>query len=158
MKLAIFSDSHGHGDRINQVVQELSDIDYILYAGDVLGDLKEVQVPEGTELIAVQGNCDSNQDYPEEEIIDLGKTKVLLTHGHKYRIKWGLDRLYYRAKEVEAKIVVFGHTHYRYATKEANILFFNPGSIALPRDNRPPSYGIIELLDDKLFYSHHNFG
>ncbi|OCL25351.1 YfcE family phosphodiesterase [Orenia metallireducens] len=157
MKLVIFSDSHGQGQKMNQVVQELEDIDYIIYAGDIVGDLKEVEILDDIKLLAVRGNCDYSTEYPEDQLANIGNMKLFLTHGHNYMINYGLDKLYYKAKEVEADIVIFGHSHRRYAIEEDGILFFNPGSISSPRDGKAPSYGIIEIRDNKIIYKHFDF-
>lgn len=158
MRLLVVSDAHGKGMRINKVIENIGEIDYILYGGDNIRDLANLKVKAETKLIAVKGNCDYGVDCPEEEIIDLENHRIFLTHGHKYRVKLGLDRLYYKAKEVGADIVVFGHTHCRLAIEEDGVLFFNPGSVFLPRDGKPPCYGIIDILDNKLEYQHLNFG
>lgn len=157
MKLAIFSDSHGYGDRIKQVVESLSDIDYILYAGDVLKDLDAINVPKGVELVAVKGNCDYRTEYPEDRVINIDESKIFLTHGHKYNIKRGLDRLYYKARELDSNIVIFGHTHCRCAIEEDGILFFNPGSISIPRDGKKASYGLVEINNSIIKYKHIDF-
>jgi hypothetical protein len=157
MKLAVFSDGHGQGQRINQVVQELADLDYIIYAGDIVGDLEEVKVSEDVKIIAVRGNCDYSIEYPEDQLAHIGNKKIFLTHGHNYMINYGLDKLYYKAKEVEADIVVFGHSHRRYVVEEDGILFFNPGSISSPRDGKAPSYGIIQIRDNGIIYKHFDF-
>ncbi len=158
MKLAVFSDAHGRGERMAKVVKDLKGVDYLLYAGDVVGDLKEVQSRKGDfKVLAVRGNCDFNSTYSEELVFEVGGKVILLTHGHKYNIKYGIDRLYYRAKEVEADIVIFGHTHCRYAQKEDGVIFFNPGSISLPRDGWPPSYGVIEINNEGIKYKHCDF-
>ncbi len=157
LKILVFSDAHGRGERINQVVRESKDVRYILYAGDTIKDLDDLKLSHGMELIMVKGNCDYGVDAPVEELVDINLNKILLTHGNKYNIKLGIDRLYYRAKELSANIVIFGHTHFRFASKEDDILFFNPGSISLPRDGRPPSYGLIEIFEDKIDYQHIDF-
>jgi len=157
MKLAIFSDGHGQGQRINQVVQELANLDYIIYAGDIVEDLKEVEISEKIGLLAVRGNCDYSIEYPEDQLASISNKRVFLTHGHKYMINYGLDKLYYKAKEVGADIVIFGHSHRRYAIEEDGILFFNPGSISSPRDGKAPSYGLIEIKDGQINYKHIDF-
>jgi len=154
MKLAVFSDAHHNIETMKSSVKELENIDYLIYAGDGLDKILASEIPEKFNLLAVPGNCDNIADYPKERIIDWGDVKIFLTHGKRYRIKWGLDNLYYKAQEVEADIVIFGHTHCRYAEKKNNILFFNPGSISQPRDNKEPSYGLLEIKNSEIKYEH----
>ena len=59
-------------------------------------------------------------------MLEIQNKKILLTHGHRYRVKYGYDRLLSRAKEISADIVVFGHTHVPENTYIDNILLFNP--------------------------------
>lgn len=154
MKLAIFSDAHHDIAPMEAALQELEGIDYVIYAGDGLDKVLASTIPEKFELLAVQGNCDQVADYPRERTIDLGNLRILLVHGKRYRIKWGLDNLYYKAQEEAADVVIFGHTHCRYAEQQNGILFFNPGSISQPRDNKNPSFGLLELNNAQINYKH----
>ncbi|MBM7556144.1 metallophosphoesterase family protein [Halanaerobacter jeridensis] len=156
MKLAVFSDAHNNIKAMEKTVQDLEEVDYLIYAGDGLERvLNSVIISESEcDLLAVQGNCDHVADYPRERTIDFGGVRIFLAHGKRYRIKWGLDNLYYKAREVKADIVIFGHTHRRLAQQQDDILFFNPGSISRPRDNKAPSYGLLEIKGDDIDYKH----
>ena len=157
MRLAVFSDAHRNITKMEDILKDLSDIDYLIYAGDGLEKVIESEVVQEFNLLAIQGNCDHVPSYPREKVIDLAQLRILLVHGKRYRIKWGLDNLYYKAKEVGADIVIFGHTHARYAGQEDDILFFNPGSISEPRDNKSPSYGILNLAEREIDYNHFSY-
>ena len=76
--------------------------------------------------------------------------KIMITHGHRYGVKYGLERLYFSALENEVDIVLFGHTHISLNEKYDNILFFNPGSLTHPRLLSKGSYGIIEISDSDI--------
>lgn len=156
MKAIIISDAHGRTKRITKAVNRHLDSDYLFYLGDQVVDLQKAKADFNTNLnIAyVKGNCDFSKDDPEERTVTVDGKKIFLTHGHKYSVKWNKTKLYYRSQEIEADIILFGHTHVRYAKKETGQLFFNPGSIALPRDNKPGSYGIIEIKDNQIIYKH----
>ncbi|MFO7818928.1 MAG: metallophosphoesterase [Halanaerobacter sp.] len=154
MRLAVFSDAHRNLVRMESTLAELEDIDYLVYAGDGLNMVLESGIASDFELLAVQGNCDHLPQYPRERVIDLGEQRILLTHGKRYRIKLGLDNLYYKAQEIEADIVIFGHTHCRYAREEEGVLFFNPGSISQPKDSKGPSYGLLEIDGPRVDYEH----
>jgi putative phosphoesterase len=62
-------------------------------------------------LIAVRGNCDFCCDVKDELFFEIEKLKILLTHGDKYSVKNNLKLLKYRAEELKADIVIYGHTH-----------------------------------------------
>ena len=154
MKLAVFSDAHHNIKPMESALEKLEDIDYVIYAGDGLDKVLASEIPEKFDLLAVQGNCDHIADYPRERIIDIGDIKIFLAHGKKYRIKWGIDNLYYKAQEAGADVVIFGHTHCRYAEHQNGILFFNPGSVSRPRDNKEPSYGLLEIDGSNVDYKY----
>ena len=65
-----------------------------------------------------------------------------MCHGHKYRVKLGIYSLLLRAKELNADIALFGHTHEKLLEKEDGIIILNPGSTR--------SYGIIEINDEEI--------
>jgi predicted phosphodiesterase len=58
--------------------------------------------------------------------------------------------LNYRAKEVNADIVCYGHSHVLGVEMVGRTLFLNPGSIRLPRERLEKTYLIVELLDEKI--------
>ncbi|MCK8815841.1 metallophosphoesterase [Natroniella sulfidigena] len=156
MKIAVFSDSHGQGWRINEVLSKLAEIDCLVFVGDKFADLKDVDLDE-LGVVAVRGNHTFNPDLPREKLVEIAGQKIFVTHGDNYSIKRGLNSIYYRAQELEADIVIFGHTHSRFIKEEEGILFFNPGSISLPRDGAAPAYGIIEISDGNITAEHYDF-
>lgn len=57
-----------------------------------------------------------------------------------------LDNLYYRALELGADIVLFGHTHVHINLLHDNIIILNPGSPSFPRGmSRTKTFGLIEI-------------
>ena len=154
MKLAVFSDAHRNIKPMQAAVEELDNIDYLIYAGDGLDKVINSKISEEFEILAVRGNCDYGVGYPLEKVIKIAGVRIFLTHGNRYRIKRGFDQLYYRAQEVEADIVIFGHTHCRYVQEIDDLLLFNPGSISKPRDNNGFSYGLLEITDSDINYQH----
>ncbi|WP_408954945.1 metallophosphoesterase family protein [Natroniella sp. ANB-PHB2] len=156
MKIAIFSDSHGKGWRINQALNQLSSIDYLVFAGDKFSDLEDIKA-DNLEVVAVRGNHTFNPELPRERTVEIEDKRLFVTHGDNYNINHGLDSIYYQAQEIAADIVVFGHTHTRFIKEENGILFFNPGSISLPRDGAAPAYGIIEINAGEIIANHYDF-
>ena len=80
------------------------------------------------DVVAVSGNCDFFSDYPNERLVNLDGTLIFLTHGNKYGVKSTLNYLKEKAKEEQADIVLFGHTHIPYVEEWHNIYFANPGT------------------------------
>ncbi len=81
---------------------------------------------------------------------------MFLCHGDSYRVKYGLDMLEKKAKEVRADIVIFGHTHVPLNIKKDNILYINPGSLSLPRDLSRRGFIIININNraDIVIFGH----
>ena len=67
-----------------------------------------------------------------------------MTHGHRYGVKSGYLRAIYAAREQQADLLLFGHTHYAECFQEGPLWVLNPGAA------RNGSYGIITLSQDGM--------
>ena len=68
-----------------------------------------------------------------------------------------LDRLrrnLRRARELEAQVVLFGHTHEAFYEYRDGIHFLNPGSLGSPRGPLYPTYGVIDIQGKSLVCAH----
>ncbi len=140
-KLLLLSDSHGLTRRI-ATIYEREKAQEAIHCGD--SELAvEDQVLEFFHV--VRGNCDFDQRFPEEKIIEIAGRRIYITHGHLYGVKSSLMRLQYRALEVEADVVLFGHSHVPYCEAIDGKLYINPGSIRQPRRWPDPSYCIVHF-------------
>ncbi len=144
MKVLVFSDSHGDRNILKKVYEKEKP-DISIHLGDHFFD------PEGICDYVVRGNCDFGE-APSEQIIHIGGYKLFITHGHRYKVKRGIDFLRERVREIKPDIVLFGHTHKIFEDYRDGTFFFNPGSISLPRGLEDPSYLILNL-DKDLEYS-----
>ena len=167
MTLLVLSDSHGRPDLIEEAIRRVRP-DGILFAGDGLRDLSRVEIP--CPLWAVSGNCDwlttpliinGGVFEPQtEELVTVEGIRILLTHGHKYGVKSGPTAAAYRALELGADILVYGHTHvpveYRLPPAEGGseerkpLILFNPGSIG----DRDGSFGTITIRRGVILCGH----
>ncbi|MFF2755095.1 metallophosphoesterase family protein [Psychrobacillus sp. NPDC058041] len=153
MKLLIMSDTHSNSKTMEQVMQYHKDVDAVIHCGDSELDFSYF---EDKQIHVVKGNCDFDTSFPNEVIFQVENETIYVTHGHLYQIKSTLMPLFYRAQEVQASIVCFGHSHLLGAEVNNGILFVNPGSLHLPRGRKEKSYAIVEKLDKKcvvLFFS-----
>lgn len=144
--LLIMSDSHGLTRTIQQIVERHDDVDGKIHCGD--SELSN-DAPELQGFHIVKGNCDWNNSFPEEEIINLAGLRVFVTHGHLYGVKSSLLEIQYRAEELGADIVLFGHSHVAYAEQSGNLLLVNPGSIRQARRWKYRTYVILSISENK---------
>ena len=154
MKLLIMSDTHSATKTMEQVIERhLQEVDAVIHCGD--SELNANYFKENP-IHIVRGNCDMDERFPLEEVFSVQDAKVLVVHGHKYNVKSTMTSLFYRAQEVQASIVCFGHSHILGAEMQDGILFINPGSLQQPRGRKEKSYAIAEKTGDSwtiLFYS-----
>jgi len=143
MKIIVMSDSHGDVETV-KAISALS-ADALFHCGDSELSFND---PNLKLMHKVRGNCDNDVTFPSSAIAEIGEKKILAVHGHEHDVKNSLMRLYYIAKENNADIVLFGHSHLYGAEMKDGILFVNPGSTVLPRGGKPCTYAVIEWGDD----------
>ena len=120
MKVGVLSDTHRMQKYMDKAIQDLKDCDLLIHAGDNFLDSKYLHKETNIPIIAVRGNCDFD-NVEDELIFDIEGKNVFLCHGDSYGVKYGLDMLEKKAKEVRADIVIFGHTHVPLNIKKDNI-------------------------------------
>ena len=150
MKILIMSDSHGNKEAVNKAIAKESP-DKIIHLGDGWRDLpSSIDIP----CYRVIGNCDDPAcGFPEKKVIELDSLRILITHGHLYRVKFSLIHLKLAAMEANAHLALFGHTHSAFEDKtEDGVFLFNPGTIG----KSVGSYGILET-NGKDFTLRHIF-
>lgn len=150
MKILVISDSHGHADRLNQIVMH-AQADHVIHCGDFCTETD--QLPQ-SDLTVVQGNCDHAQ-VPAEEIFEASGIRFYITHGHRYQVKSTPLPIRYRGEEMGAQVVCFGHSHVPYCEQSEGILLLNPGSIVQPRGFTVPTYAILQINQDTIDVTFH---
>ena len=164
MEFLIFSDSHGSAQNMTAAIdRQVKTPDAILFLGDGARDLDSLFLCD-TPLWAVRGNCDwSSSDYADktERTLYFEGHTILLCHGHEWGVKSGLGALIRHAAEVDADIVLFGHTHTPVeqvipqgeavgkSTLSRPMYLFNPGSIGYDGN-----FGTLTLKGDAVLFSH----
>ncbi len=146
MKLLILSDSHKKMDYMLRAV-EREQPDHIIHLGDHDRDAMRLaeRCPD-IPLWSVCGNCDYGAG-PEVIVDTLGGVRFYITHGHTLRVKYGLLRAELAAREAEANILLFGHTHRALCDWHNGLWMLNPGSCS---GMGPVTYGVIELTDGNI--------
>ena len=141
MKLLILSDSHRKMDYMYQAV-EREKPDRIIHLGDHERDaMRLAERYPGIPLWSVSGNCDHGAG-PERIVDVLEGVRFFVTHGHTLRVKYGLLRAELAAREAEANVLLFGHTHRAMCDWHNGLWILNPGTCS---GMGPITYGVIEL-------------
>ena len=157
MKILVFSDSHSHPKYIERAIEiHKGYADLVIFLGDGIRDIEYIKnrYPH-LPFIIVKGNCDvfSSAEYRDYSVLDLDGIKILITHGHLFGVKSGYDRIMYRAEELGADAVFFGHTHLPLDLPtyvgERKVHLFNPGSISYGG-----TYGVVNIANGVLITSH----
>ncbi|SDM97492.1 metallophosphoesterase family protein [Sediminibacillus halophilus] len=144
-KVLIMSDSHGWTEEVAEIRdRHMEEVDQFIHCGDSELD---ADAPELEQFMKVAGNCDLDSRLPDESYFSVGSLDFYVAHGHMHQVKSTLMPLSYRAEEVGAQVVCFGHTHMAGAERVDNQLFINPGSIRLPRGRREHTYAILSWED-----------
>ncbi|MGI6096272.1 MAG: metallophosphoesterase family protein [Lachnospiraceae bacterium] len=153
MKVLVVSDTHGHEENLERVLEKESPVNCLIHAGDVEGQEDYFEVLAECPVHIVSGNNDFFSDLPREEEFFLKGHKVLLTHGHYYGVSMGTERIVEEGRARKAELVIFGHTHRPVIEQKADITVVNPGSLSYPRQRgRRPSYIIITTDQDHIMH------
>lgn len=172
MKYLICSDIHGSIDSTLKLCDIFKNkaCDYILLLGDVLyhgprNDLPphyepkrviEALNPLSDKILCVKGNCEAEVDQMVLKFkihdyldLDINGLKAHLEHGHH------LDE--YKGS---SNIILSGHTHIPVLEKINDVIYLNPGSTTIPKNNSKRGYAIwdnnvISLydFDDNVIFS-----
>lgn len=146
MKILVVSDSHGRNNYLERAIDKVGDIDLCIHLGDLEGTERYLSNTLSCQLEMVSGNNDYFTDIEREKMIFIGKYKVLLTHGHRYRVNYGTDTIKEYAIQNGADIVMYGHTHIPLINIENNLTVINPGSISQPRqEGHIPTFILMEI-------------
>lgn len=156
MKIGIIADTHipDRADQIpEKILEDFKKVDLILHAGDlvelnVLEDLRSV-CPQ---VKAVWGNMDPQKVrnvLPEKEIIKINNKKIGLIHGWGHPNKL-IDLVSKIFQNNSVDVIIFGHSHYPINETKSGVLYFNPGSPTDKIFSAFNSYGILEIINDKI--------
>ena len=150
MKLLVLSDSHKNIDRMIYAAEQTAP-DIILHLGDHISDAQRLskQLPK-TIIYIVKGNCDYDDKGKNELFLTLEGIKILMTHGHTYGVKSGLAMLIDRARQLDAGIVLYGHTHRAALHREYKLWLMNPGQMERHDSILSASYGIVNIENGSL--------
>ena len=125
-KIVVFSDLHGASER--PMRESFDRYDYVIFLGDGLMKIRHFEYEYPEKFLFVRGNCDGYDETPLRRILDFDGVRVMLTHGHEERVKYGLLTLASEAKKEQVNVALFGHTHRPEVTTVDDVLLVNPGT------------------------------
>ena len=148
MRILVVSDTHGHVYRLEKAIRSQPDIDMMIHLGDGERDIESVSHLLKVPVVAVCGNCDLYSSLPECELLDVGGKRLYITHGYKEKVKYGDALLRQTARNRNADIALYGHTHVPVNDYDDGLFVFNPGSV------RDGSFGFIDILPSGIICIH----
>jgi putative phosphoesterase len=152
MKILVFSDTHGDTGRADIAIRSNRGVDLIIHLGDYFRDAQKLSALfPNIPMEYIYGNSDFLiGNVPGEKMIQVCGKRIFMTHGHKYSVKWDRKRLLSKAREQNADILLFGHTHIPELIVNDPLYLLNPGSTSEPRADSKGSYAIIEIDNDHI--------
>jgi putative phosphoesterase len=139
MKIGIISDTHGFLDP--QIKKLFAGVDHILHAGDIGDAFIAFELEQIAPVTAVVGNTDLGLSFKETEVVMLADKKFLVHHIVNPLAL--MDKVAARIAREKPDLVVFGHTHKKFAGTVNGVLFFNPGYAGKPKFGTERSVAIL---------------
>lgn len=153
MKIIVISDTHGIYRTLKKVTLLHKDADMFIHLGDGEKELYQLFQEEPwaeRKFHCLKGNCDYRQDVRIYRTLALELPyghKIFAAHGDQFSVKFSTARIVHEAKQNQADIVLYGHTHVSDCRYEDGIYILNPGSLSIPRDGKNPSYALIDVSE-----------
>lgn len=174
MKLLIASDIHGSAYWCSKLMDAYQNekADRMILLGDILYHGPRNALPKeydpqrvcdllnqiSDRILCVRGNCDADVDqwlihFPimADYSWIMEKDRVIyLTHGHVYGKDFRKDESFPPLQKKD--VVLSGHTHIPITEPTDGGLFFNPGSVSIPKNGSKNGYMVLRLTQIwKLF-------
>ena len=142
MRVLVVSDVHGDFRGLCEAIEQQPTAKVVIFLGDGYRQVEDAaDIYPDREFYLVPGNCDFGVDAIPIRQETFGGKRFYFTHGHHHDVKYTLYRLELAAREAEADIVLFGHTHQPYEEYADGLYLFNPGSLRYGR-----TYGYVDVV------------
>ena len=153
-RVALVSDTHG--DLEPRIVKVVERCRLVVHAGDIgSGVVLDTLAQSDRRVTAVRGNNDVASKWdpgehgrldelPWEATLSMPGGKLAVTHGHQVM---GVERrhAWLRERYPDARVVVYGHTHWRCIDRSARPWIVNPGVAGRSRTFGGPSLVVIHV-------------
>lgn len=147
-KLVVISDTHHDMARLEKLLPVINSANYLIFCGDGVMDIMRIRGRITVPIVCVKGNNDIglNVHITDLASVAFGRTKALVTHGHKFGVRQSMSNVLGLAIMKDCKLVFFGHTHKYMDFMQGGVHFINPGALC------NGSYAIV-AGDGKQFVS-----
>lgn len=149
MKILVLSDSHSALSFMRFCIDRVKP-DHVVHLGDHYDDGQAMaEAYPYIRFHLVPGNCDRYRCDPTQPDImcySICGVRIYMTHGHRHGVKSGPGHLLAEAKNAQAQLVLFGHTHRAECFCHEGMWVLNPGSCG----TYGGSAGIIEIENEKI--------
>ena len=146
MKIGVISDTHGYLDP--QIPKLFAGVDHILHGGDIGQPWLILELEQIAPVTVVLGNTDTDLNFNETEVVQLGDRKFLVHHIVDVRAP--SETIRQRILRENPDVVVFGHTHKPFNQMVGKTLYFNPGYAGKQRFNLKRSVAILHCDDSGI--------
>jgi len=131
-----------------KILEEARSTELIIHAGDIVSEATLARLSQINQVEAVRGNMDFpelSSKLPNTRLLELGKWRVGVTHGHIGRGRDTPERALSMFPAESVDCIVFGHSHVQMSETREGVLLFNPGSPTAGRGGLGNGYGILEV-------------
>ena len=164
-RLLLVSDSHGCRQILEELIRKYGkECHALIFCGDGAGDLayilslsktnKAFQEALPPVIAFARGNGDPSTypvnvhfslNIPNSQTITVNNQKILIVHGHREGVDFGLENLGLEMQLSECKLAFYGHTHIAREDRIQDYQIVNPGSCARPRGGQPAGFAIATV-------------
>jgi uncharacterized protein len=147
LRLGIISDTHGLFDP--SLPSLFAGVAMIIHAGDI-GKIEVIgRLQELAPVIAVKGNNDHFDFFPEQRIEEVCGKHLLIRHifGELHQLRRADHQL---IEQTKPSVVIFGHSHRPYSQLLGSTLLFNPGSAGPKRFSLPRTIGFLTVTPERI--------
>ena len=152
MLILLVSDTHYFNENLERILDKYKNkVDICIHCGDSSLDANDPLMQPFHYIVL--GNHD-DYPYPIYQIFE----SILITHGNKFGVYKGYEKLVELCKTHHIHYCFHGHTHVPTHQIIDNIVFINPGSLMMNRGSYGfGTYALVEINDDhyKAQFYHH---
>jgi putative phosphoesterase len=148
-KILVVSDTHGDFASLKKVYN-LCRPDLLIHLGDGVWEAMRLAQRYFIPLEAVNGNGDPPGAYPDESILEIGKHRLMLCHGHQYYNQSFYEATRKHARKEKATWILSGHTHCPDFRQVRGKNWLNPGALCFHLTGGNPSFALLDVEKNEL--------